>query len=241
MQRNIKKYGYKNKQQAAAAAIARARATVLSSRRGSALAPLRTGGYFGLYTRRGREELKVIDTQVVTAPLLAAGTVTLCNGVAQGTDFTDRIGRKVNVKSIHLKYYIQAYNSVDVPLGDIIRVMLVWDSQTNGALAAVGDILTAADVLSGVNLTNRDRFKVLFDKRHTMGAIEYTAAAPVAGDTTPRFAQRYIKCNMPVIFGGTGATVGSIQTGSLILLTMTASSSTGFAGNARIRVRFSDA
>lgn len=226
---------------AASAAINRARATILSSRRSTALAPLRTGGYFGLYNRRGRDELKVIDTQVVTGPVLTTGTVTLLNGVAQGTDFTDRIGRKINIKSIHMKYFVQAYNSVDVPLGDIFRIMLVWDYQTNGALAAVTDILTTADILSGINLTNRDRFKVLYDKRHTMGAIEYTGAAPVAGDTIPRFGQRYIKCNMPVVFGGTGATVGSIQTGSLILLTIMNTSATGFASNTRVRTRFSDA
>lgn len=233
-----KTYGSKNKQSAAAAAVARARATILNSRR--SIAPPRTGGYYGVYTQRGRDELKVIDTQVVTAPLLTAGTVTLLNGVAQGTDFTDRIGRKINIKSIHMKYYIQAYNNVDVPLGDIIRVMLVWDYQTNGALAAVTDVLTSADVLSGVNLTNRERFKILYDKRHTMGAIEYTAAAPVAGDTQPRFAQRFIRCNYPMVFGGTAATVGSIQTGSLMLLTITASSATGFAANTRVRCRFSD-
>lgn len=233
-----KTYGSKNKQQAAAAAVARARATILNSRR--SIAPPRTGGYYGLYTQRGRDELKVIDTQVVTAPVLTAGTATLLNGVAQGTDFTDRIGRKVNIRSIHLKYYIQAYNSVDVPLGDIFRIMLVWDYQTNGALAAVTDILTTADVLSGVNLTNRDRFKVLYDKRHTMGAIEYSAAAVAGGDSTPKFAQRYIKCNYPMVFGGTGATVGSIQTGSLILVTLMSTSATGFASNTRVRCRFSD-
>lgn len=226
---------------AASAAIARARATILNNRRSTALGPLRTGGFYGVYSRRGREELKVIDNQQVIAPLLTTGSIALVNGVAQGTDFTDRIGRKVVVKSIHLKYYVQAYNNVDVPLGDIVRVLLVWDYQANGSLAAVGDVLTNVDVLGGINLTNRERFKILYDKRHTFGAIEYTGAAPVAGDSRPVFAQRYIKCNMPMVFAGTANTIGSIQTGSMLLMVVTASSSTGYAGNFRIRTRFSDA
>lgn len=69
---------------AASAAIARARATLISSRRSSSLGPPRTGGFYGLYTRRGREELKVIDTAQITAPILTAATTILQNGVAQG-------------------------------------------------------------------------------------------------------------------------------------------------------------
>ena len=226
---------------AAAAAISRARATLINARRSTALGPPRTGGFYGLYTRRGREELKVIDTAQITSPILTAATTILQNGVAQGTDFTNRIGRKVIIKSIHAKYFLEPLSSADGAQGDIIRYMLVWDYQANGALAAASDILTTTDTLSGVNLTNRDRFKVLYDKRHTMEAVDYNAGTITGGNSRPIFAQKYIKCNMPMIFGGTAATIGSIQTGSLVLLVLSANSSTAWACASNIRVRFSDA
>lgn len=234
-----KTYGSKNKQSAAAAAVARARATLIASRR--IAAPPRTGGFYGVYSQRGREELKVIDTAQITSPILTTATTILQNGVAQGTDFTNRVGRKVIVKSIHVKYFIGATFTADGATGDIIRYMLVWDYQANGALASASDILTTTDSLSGINLTNRDRFKVLYDKRHVMEAVDYNAGTIVAGNGRPVFAQRYMRVNMPMIFGGTAATIGSIQTGSLVLLVLSANSSTAWSIASNIRVRFSDA
>ena len=124
----------------AASAVKRARA-VLRARN---LAPTRTGGFYGLYTRRGREELKTIDNQVGLAPTQTGSSVSLLNGVATGTDYTNRIGRKIILKSILLRCSMYNDTTTSDPNGDVVRVLVVSDSQTNGAAPSVGDILQTA-------------------------------------------------------------------------------------------------
>lgn len=227
---------------AAARALKRARATTIAARRQSyraGLGPSATRGFFGTYTKRGREELKVVENALAQAATTNTGTLVLYNGVAQGSDFTNRIGRKVIVKSIHFKWALTPATVTD-SIGDIVRCMLVWDMQNNSATPAVTDILTTADILSGVNLNNRDRFKVLYDKRVVMNPASYTANVITGGNPVTTYREKYIKCNYETIFSGTGATSGSIATGALYLmfidLNTTASTITHYA-----RVRFSDA
>jgi len=199
---------------AAARAVARAR-QILGRRGGSTLrAPLRSGGYFG--TRRIAKELKVIDT---TGATLAdsSGDLILLSGVAAGTDFTDRIGRKIFLKSISLRFSMVP-GTASTNQGDVVRVMLIYDTQTNGAAPATTDILTTASQLSHMNLNNRDRFRVLMDKNLTMGASIYAASALTQGAPVPRFFHMYRKIALEEIFQGTANTVGSIATGAIWLL-----------------------
>lgn len=231
-----KKYGTR-RQQAAAAAVARARATILSARRLPS-APPRTGGFFG--TRRtGLKEQKVIDSGTQNTNFSAAGAVGLMNGVALGTDYTDRIGRKIVLKSIFMKFTIQP-STTSCPSGDSVRLLVVYDSQTNGAAPAVGDILNSATHIAPMNLNNRDRFKVLFDKHMTTEGNAFTAGAITAGASTPKFTKFYKKLDHEMIFQGTAATVGSIATGAIWLLLI------NLQGNLtnvyyNCRVRFEDA
>jgi len=232
------------KLQAAAAAISKARTTVINSRRASMpSAPIRTGGFYGPYNRPVGlgPELKTIDvTTTSISPVAVAGATVLLNGVAQGSDYTNRIGRKTVMKSILFRANIYPVGGTQSPLGATIRIMLVYDKQTNGALAAVTDILNAATYLQPTNLNNRDRFKILMDKFVTTNA-NTTTAGPVqsiAGGGT-RLVKKYIRFEHDVIFGGTGATVGDIQSGSLFMLTI--SSSATYALDYNVRTRFIDA
>lgn len=226
---------YKDRKlQAAQRAISAARATVANAR-GRYSGPVPRGSSI----RRGRDELKVIENAATQANFASAGSVALYNGVAQGTDFTNRIGRKVIVKSIHFKAWVSPATSTDSP-GDICRLMLVWDKQANSAAPAVTDILTTADPFSGVNLNNRDRFKVMYDRRVSMNPAVYAANVITGGNPITVYREKFIKCNQEVIFSGTGATVASIQTGSLYLLFIDLNGTLSLLTH-YCRVRFSDA
>lgn len=221
-----------------AAALLRARASATPR------APLRTGGFYGLYTGRGREELKVIDVQsggnVATGT--GGGSVILINGVAQGTDYTNRIGRKVMLKSCLLRMNIVPNIANSSPQGDVVRVMIVYDCQTNAAAPVLSDILLNPTVTyqSPMNLNNRDRFKILADKFYIMNANVYTAGALTAGSPRPVQIKIFKKMYMEEVFGGVGNTVGSIQTGALWLVIVGAN--TAFSTFAyETRVRFVDA
>jgi len=201
-------------------------------------APLATRGFYGVYNRRGRDELKFVDT-VTSAAGTAAGAVTLLNGVAQGTDYNQRIGRKFTMKSIMCRFGISygtgaAVNSV----GNIVRVLIFYDCQTNLNTPAVTDVLQTASYLSPMNLNNRDRFKIISDKWWSTEAFVITASQIDTGDFEPKIEKFYKKINLETQNGGTGATVGSISTGGVFLLIITGGN--GNQIDIYTRVRYTD-
>lgn len=234
--------GTEAKLKAAAAAISKARNTVIASRRmGATSAPIRTGGFYGPYNRPVGlgPELKVIDTSTVAvSPIAVAGATALINGVAQSSDYTGRIGRKVTIKSILFRATLLPITSTTAIFGSVSRLMLIYDKQTNGNIAAVTDILNAATYLQPANLNNRDRFKILMDKFVTHDAYTNGAGTQTVAGGGTRCIKKYIRCNHDVVFGGTGATVGDIQSGSLIFLYI--GSTAAYAMDYNIRTRFID-
>jgi len=224
----------------AARAAVRKAATALRGRTTSyPRAPLRTGGFYGGYYKRGREELKTIDTDGVSGTITSVGAVTLLNGVAQGTDYTERIGRKVMLRSILWRGFVTPSSATSLPEGAFFRYIIFYDAQTNAVAPAVTDVLQTNAYDSPLNLTNRDRFKVLVDKYCTVNAVTFTTGALSAGSPMPKHLKFYRKFMMEVIFGSTGGTVGSIQTGGLFLLTI-CSVNVGCKLDMYSRVRFTD-
>lgn len=191
-----------------------------------------------MYQRRGRDELKTIDTGTQSTSAAAVGSVILLNGVGQGTDYTNRIGRRILLKSLLLRFNITTIPSTSDPAGDFIRILVVYDAQTNAVTPAVTDIING-DFLSPLNLSSRDRFKVLSDKTTTMNPNGYTAGAVSGGSPRNVAYKIYKKMSMEEIFGGTGATVGSIQTGAIFLLIISAANGAS-AVNWNSRIRFID-
>lgn len=208
---------------------------------GSTRAPLRTGGFYGVYTRRGRDELKVTDTVVASANLTQIAGFVLLNGVTQGSDYNARIGRRTLMKSIFIRFSLVPNTANSAPNGDFARVIVFYDCQTNGAAPIASDVLSVGtDYLSPLNLNNRDRFKVLHDKIISMNPNVYTAGALTAGDPMNKYWKLFKKINMEVIFGGTNATVGSIQTGSIYLMYLSAGATSYSTLSYNARVRFID-
>lgn len=192
-------------------------------------APLSRRGFYGLYTARGRKELKVIDTASASYAADTTGLVTLINGVAQGTDFNTRIGRKFTMKSVLVRGDVRVGAT---PASTAWRVMVVLDRQANGVAPGITDIINAANLAGVQTLSFRDRFVVLMDKQ---GWLEQT-------DMQIRPFKWYHKCNLEVTNSGTGATVGSIATGALYLVTCGATGAGVTAAIVQVacRVRFTD-
>lgn len=169
----------------------------------------------------GRRELKFIDTQVLNNAITTAGTLTLLNGLVQGTDFNQRIGRKIIMTSILTNWTLYPNFSSQSATGDEVRLMLIYDSQPSGGAApSVTDVLAAADVNSPMNLNNRDRFRIIMDKRYCLAGFQETAGNLTAGSPYTVRCNQYKKITKEVIFGGTGGTLAAITTGSVYLLTI---------------------
>ena len=121
--------------------------------------------------------------------------------MANGTDFTDRIGRRINVVSVQVRgYYIPDYTTPPCQ-PQMARLMIIEDLQTNGVIATPADILQAVTVSSFMNLNNRDRFRVLREEIMTLGAFNNVATQSYAAGNQIVPINIYAKCNIPVCFG----------------------------------------
>lgn len=205
----------------------------------------RTGGYEGL-------EVKFLDsTKAATAVVATAAgaeqdpaTANCLNGVAQGDGESNRDGRKYTIKrvSVHGTVNLVVGDDQASAIGGVgVRVMLVHDSQTNGAQLNSEDVVADVanfDYLSFRNLQYEKRFKVLAEKTLT---LDYINSQTDGSNTASLGGQRKHfsfdkKLNMPVICTGTTGTVAAISDNSLHLIAI---ASTGVicqvAYNARIR------
>jgi len=187
-------------------------------------------------------ERKVIDTTVATYPINTTGSVTLLNGISTGDDFTNRDGRQVTAVSVQARGFITADLSGG---GDVaaqmVRFLLVVDQQINGgALPTATTLLEEASGTSFNNLNNRDRFKVLHDSVLTLGPISRTATQSFSGGSSVHTIDVYKPCQIPVLYEGTAATIGSISSGAIYALFMgtTAAGTADAFAVMSFRVRF---
>lgn len=207
---------------------------------GLPLGPPRTGGFYGPGVRRLRGERKAIDTSFAPAIMGSANAdITLLNGVATGTDFTDRIGRKIIIRSLLIRAEIYPTITVNNQIGEQVRFMVVWDMQSNGAAPVTTDILKSATTAAPNNLNNRDRFKILVDKYLSFDPCTYTASSLVNGSPQTKVIKIYKPLYLETIYAGTTNAIGSIQSGSLWCFTL---SGNGYVSTEwQARVRFEDA
>lgn len=226
---NQKSRGYQNKSAIGVAKQALRRASVVLGRRGSANmgasynGPPATRGFWGGYNgpRRGvlcAPERKFIDLFNINQVVTNTGGITLINGIPQGMDFNQRIGRKAKLVSLVLNgnFYPSA-PPINAPQGAYCRCIIIYDTQPNsGALPAWTDIFVQADPASPMNLNNRDRFKVIFDVRKQVAAFVNTTTT-IAGFGNNAYFNKYRALNHEMIFSGTAGTIGSISTGSMYI------------------------
>lgn len=179
-----------------------------------------------------KSEFKVADT-LFNAEMSTTGVVTLVNGLTKGTDESNRIGRKVQIRSIQVDGNAAIKSA---GLTQIDRVMLVKDRQPNGALPTVGDIVTGGGALSVRNLDNRKRFKILWD--HQFELAKYGTGQ---GETNR--VKKYFKKKFETVFnsGDTG-TIGDINTNALyfVVVGTGAPGTTAASSYYNVRVRFTD-
>lgn len=162
------------------------------------------------------------------------GDFELLNGLASGSDYNQRVGRRIEMDYLELKGdFFYASTTLAHP-ADMIRFLIVYDKQPNGAAPAVTDVLNGANADAFDNINNLGRFEILKD-------IVWTLPQVPASTTSPVYFPR-IKWKVPIKrstqYSGTGATIASIASGSLYLLMMgsqaSGSNNTVFEGSARL-------
>ncbi len=120
-------------------------------------------------TRIGRStlapELKFFDTVNTGTALAITGVVTnnSLNIVPQGTTESQRVGRKMIIRKIGIRFLLQ-FNSGTAESAEVVRVIVVQDKQANGAAFGITDVLETASEGSFNNLANKSRFIILMDR-----------------------------------------------------------------------------
>lgn len=200
-----------------------------------------------------RTEVKVADLTSASYAINSAGALTVLNPLVKGTDFFNRIGMKVALRSLHVNGFLNTIRNV--ALFDYARIMIVYDRQPNAAFPSVATLLqdvspagaAASNSLSGINMVNRERFLVLMDERIYLPETDTgTGAQPGQPDPVSSTFKinRFIKLNELIsMYNDTnGGTIADITTGSLFLLTFgqNAAASEGYALQASFRLRYDD-
>lgn len=161
------------------------------------------------------QERKFLDNTFDLVPVNDTKTVNSIfplNLIATGTSNVHRIGRKILMRSVYLQFSIQR-SPFDVEPDTFVRIMIVLDKQTNGAVPTWGNILdlpgstnNTLELQSPNNLNTSKRFVTLWDKRfHLQGTYH-----------TGRIFKKYISLNHTTQYNGANATIGNISSNSLL-------------------------
>lgn len=146
-----------------------------------------------LAASRGHTEIKYLDRayagQVETGSVWNNAGVdpatTLClNAPPEGTDLTERVGRKIWMRNLRIKgiLALSAYDGT-VEIGDqLVRLVVFLDKQTNKLSTATPNMVfdtstgtTAPPILFPTSTANFGRFSVLYDKTFRLNQNSYAS------------------------------------------------------------------
>jgi len=175
-----------------------------------------------------KQELKYVDVYS-TATIPATGLFTLLNGVSQGSDQNERDGNEVTATSV--QYRMLFTKNVQRNADDMVRTIIFWDQQPNGAAPTLVDILDTTIITlqsqAPYKRENAKRFKILHDS--TLVIPARVVAGTVAGNTVlvgESFihVKKRIPLSRTVKYDGTSAAITAIRTNSLYCLQISVSS-----------------
>lgn len=186
------------------------------------------------------------------------------NVLGVGTGDYQRSGTRIEMKSARLTGQLVTAAGSGAPCSiDYCRVMLVYDRSPTGVLPALTDILqdqdtsgtASTDALSGMNLTNRDRFAMLIDRRFETPQCTVTSSvisgviyptAPCPDNQVFTFDEFRILKSLEARYLNTASSppsIADLTTGALYLISVslvTAAGAEPFALNWNLRLRYTD-
>lgn len=213
--------------------------------------------------RAMKQDIGGVDTSLLLSPVIATTTTNassfVLNLIQQGTGSWNRIGRKVTLQSVRLRfavfhqYFVEA---VTLNLaGNRLRIVLVWDKSPNSGSIPTYDTVfgltdqtgaEATTLLSPVKYDNMGRFSILRDCIITP-VVTTTPAVGGTGDKVLNYYEvdEFVKLNgKETTYSATSSpsTIADISTGALLLYFRaeenTAQNFMGVAADAFARLRY---
>ncbi len=199
-------------------------------------------GRFSRFTRGSRVEQKFKDTSLNDT--LGTGMIIQepCV-VVQGDGESERIGRRMFIKSIFIKGVVTLPPVQDVAeTATLVKMMVVQDKQTNGTKFAPADLLVTDSYDSFNQLANKSRFKILktqyFKLVSKLGASNSGSTYVTGEDIANVYC--YLKLDVPIEFDGTTGVVGTVRSNNVYITWQLSSSNTFPSWNGESRIRYTD-
>lgn len=112
-------------------------------------------------------EMKWLDTFSALTAISTTPQIVQVTNTQQGSTAETRVGEQIKLTSLYFKYTLEANaNAVNT----FTRILIIQDMQTNGAIYTAADVFENssgnADIVSPLNLKNKYRYRILYDKIH---------------------------------------------------------------------------
>lgn len=107
-------------------------------------------------------------SQGLTA-LSSTGTMYHLTDIDQSLTAAGRTGDSILAR--YIKMRLAFIPDDDQTKSDFVRIIIIVDTENQGASPAVSDYLTSTDFMSEKNVDNTDRFKCLYDRTVTVGPL----------------------------------------------------------------------
>lgn len=178
----------------------------------------------GAVAKPGAPEAKNLDQAMALAAVGAAyqwSALTLLNSIPQGNTAVTRIGRRVTITKLVIRWRFG---------GPYCRFTVIYDHAPNGALPAITDIFVINDINGVNNLINNDRFMILHD--------EYIVSANGQSSSADSMAGKWVYKGPPLQNQWTNAatgTIADITTGAIYVAVATTSTASVWTAYARVR------
>jgi hypothetical protein len=151
-------------------------------------------------------EMHYVDASGATVASTTTPVFTLLNGMQLGDTSTTRTGQSIKMDKAYFRFYI---NGNATSIQNIVRVLVVFDKQPNGAIFAIGNLLAQTTPISPLAMGGQNRFVILFDETF---ALSTNGAGVVYSTST-------LNSNQHVMYGqGNVGDVTDINTGSMYMI-----------------------
>lgn len=202
-----------------------------------------------------RGELKCCDTFLASTTFQNVAVVpVLLNAIVNGASIFQRVGNKLNMKSIRVRGVIR---NTATAIQDTGRIVIVYDRQANGSLPAFSDMFqtvnnagtTETTGLSEININNRDRFIILRDKQIVLPAVTFTAGVLTNfgpnnandGEENELIIDEFIKLKgLQSTYRSAGGGIADIASGSLFMYFLSQQDTAKWTATYTTRLRYYD-
>lgn len=208
---------------------------------------VRKGGFMGMEKKFKNEIFEGTIGQTIGSSLVDPIVSNCLHGIDQGDGEQQRDGRKYTILNVNLRGYVlfgeQAASAVT---SDHVRLIVVLDTQTNGAQLTETDVLdnfhgdNDLQTTSFRNLQYTKRFKILKDftvRKPTTGLGQGSGVNEVKSNACTRYFKINInfKKGLEVLSTGTTGTVSTIVDNSIHMMAISVNSNNTLRYVSRVR------